>query len=165
MAGRFFTEALNQAVAPLLGTEAIPFDVPTGGSGFLNPRQLAGFVPQVQYSADGATADFTASVGELAGSGLCVLDLTGALTADAAVTTPTGADLEAGLIGGGFVGQSWVLRTINNSSAAHIWTLTGGSGVTIAGTATIAQNTWREWVCMVTGAGAVTMQNAGSGTN
>lgn len=160
---RFFTEALATA-GSVTGAELIPVDV-GGGSKCVTPAQLAAYTPQAQYSSDGATAGFTASVGELTGSGLCVLDLVGALAANSAVTTPTGADLEAGLIGGGVIGQSWVLRVINNSSASHVWTLTGGSGVTVAGTATIAQNTWREWVCKVTGAGAVTMQNAGSGTN
>jgi hypothetical protein len=114
--------------------------------------------------ADGATGDFVATVGEVVGATLVVLDLTGTLSADSNVTTPTAGSMIGALAGGGFVGESWTLRIVNNSSASHMWTLNGGSGVTVVGTAGVNQGDWREWAMEVTGANAVSATNIGGGT-
>ena len=47
----------------------------------------------------------------------------------------------------------------------NIATIAGGTGVTISGTATVANNTWRDFLCQITNTGtpAVTMTIMGSG--
>ena len=55
-----------------------------------------------------------------------------------------------------------ILGPVSQGNAAVWW---AGTGVTVTGTATIAQNTWREFVVTVTNVGtpAVTLQNVGTG--
>ena|ERR1700761_889202 len=62
--------------------------------------------------------------------------------------------------------MSWLLNIINTN--ASTLTLTGGAGVTISGTATIATNTSRNYLVTITnsaGSGAITLMNVGGGTN
>lgn len=168
MAKGFFTNGVAAAVAPLSGTEQLPADTAAGGSESITSEQLRQFaqsgpyVPGV-YSAATDTADFVATTGQLAGAQLVVLELTGVLAAGANITTPSATDLEATLPGA-LVGQSWVVRLVHSGSGAFAWTLVGGTGVTVAGTATVAQGDWREWLVTLTGAAAITMQSIGGGT-
>lgn len=159
---------------PLTGLETIPAD--TNLTGGLNPaseaittKQLSQYALQVfpvgQYAAATNTAAFTATTAQMVGAQTTVLDLTGTLTAGAAITTPTAAAIIAALPGGGYVGETYALKLINNSSGAFSWTLTAGSGVTVSGTATVAQNTSRTWLVTEATATTVTMQNIGAGTN
>jgi hypothetical protein len=53
---------------------------------------------------------------------------------------------------------------INNNTASGAITLTGGAGVTIGGTNTIAITTSRTYLATVTGPNSLTLQNIGSGT-
>jgi len=98
----------------------------------------------------------TWTAADIAGADYTVLATSGAT----ALTTPTAAQIIAA-VPGWEVGDSYRLRIYNTN--AGTLTLTGGTGVTITGTATLATNVWREYIVSYTGAGAVTMQNIGAG--
>ena len=173
---RYFTNGIIQvgtgSYLTLGGGEIIPADtgLPSPGSVGVTVNQLAQFAnagvfTKGVYGVDTATTSFTAGVSEVAGAGLVVLNLTGALAAGANVTTPAASDLIGDFPIAPLVGMSWVWRILNNSSGAFAWTVVAGAGVTLGGTATIGQNTWREFLFTVTGSAAVSLQNIGSGSN
>jgi hypothetical protein len=122
--------------------------------------------PSNAYHADSGNTAHVLTAANLTGaSSLVTLALTGALGAGANATTDTAANIIAAMPSPS-VGTTHRLRIINESSGAFSWTVVGGTGVTVTGTATIAQNTWREFVVTVTNVGtpAVTLQNVGTGT-
>lgn len=88
-------------------------------------------------------------------------DVTLASSGTTALTTPTAAQIIAA-VPNWAIGDSYRLRVINTN--AGVLTLTGGAGVTINGTATVAANTSRDFYVTYSAAGAVTFQNIGSGT-
>ena len=189
MTDRFFTNALSASGA-LAGTERVPFDVPAGGSKFLTPLQIEGYVeplviaatevallaargPTCQYSTASNTTDFTATAGEVGLASnvatapqLVVFNLTGALGAGGNLQLPTVASLVT-LLANAYNGQTWILRVLNNSSGAFSWTLTTNTGWTLSGTVAVAQNTFRDFLITITDAVAHTasLQNIGSGDN
>lgn len=116
-----------------------------------------------QYNTNAATTATTATVSQMAGANDCVLNMTGTLGAGANLTTPTATALISALFGPNspVIGSSWKVRILNTSGGAFTWTLVGGTGVTVNGTATIAQNTWREFQVTVSSATTLTMQNIG----
>ena len=61
------------------------------------------------------------------------------------------------------VGTSYLLR-ITNGQGTGTLTVTAGSNVTLTGTATIAINTWRDFVVTYTSATALVIQNIATGT-
>lgn len=137
-------------------------------SNVASPGQLclADGGPGAAYHADSNAAAHVLTAANLTGSSAeVVLALTGALAAGANATTDTAANIVAALPSAA-VGVSYKLRIINESSGAFSWTVVGGTGVTVTGTATIAQNTWREFIVKVTAMAtpAVTLQNVGTGT-
>ena len=77
-------------------------------------------------------------------------------------TTDTATNIIAA-IPGATVNASWKLRYVNRDN--NVATIAGGTGVTINGTATVASNTWRDFLCQITNVGtpAVTMTSMGSG--
>lgn len=120
----------------------------------------------VAYHADSTVGAHVLTAANLTGSSNdVILALTGTLAGAANATTDTAANIIAAMASAS-VGTSYRLRIINESTGAFSWTLVGGTGVTVTGTATIAQNTWREFVVKVTAVGtpAVTFQNVGTGT-
>jgi len=98
------------------------------------------------YNAATNTTSFTMTAAQMGltgvGSETAVLDCTGTLGSGQNITTLTAALMWAALAAP-VNGQAYVLRIINNSSGAFSWTLVGGTGVTINGTATIAQNVFQ----------------------
>ena len=62
------------------------------------------------------------------------------------------------------VGGTYHVRIINNQGTGTL-TVTAGSGVTLTGTATIAINTFRDFVITYTSATALVMQQVGIGTD
>lgn len=189
MTERFFTNNLAASGA-IGGAERIPFDVPAGGSKFLTPLQIEAYAEPLiiaatvavllaartatdKYSANTATAGFTAIGTDVAlpcdvatAIGTVILDLTGTLGAGASLQLPTVAALQSTLAES-YTGQTYILRIINNSSAAFVWTITTNTGWTLAGTVTIAQNTFRDFLVTIISAGSHTasLQNIGSGSN
>lgn len=130
-----------------------------------NPKGFKGQPqPAAAYTTSTATSATILTAAKLTGGGGEVyLAMTGTLAAGATATTDTAANIIAA-IPYAYVGQTYTLRIVNESSGAFAWTLAGGTGVTIVGTATIAQNTWREYVVTIATATTVTFQNVGTGT-
>ena len=182
-AAGFFTNGVPVAggvqypsTIPLTGVEQVPADTQLAAG--LNPQSEAVTTlqlvqaqdylgtPQDQFATATNTTGFTATTAQVVGAKLTVLSLTGTLGAGAALTTPTATAILAALPNAA-IGRTYTLRFINNSSANFAWTITAGTGVTVTGTATVAQNTFREYAVTVTAVGtpAVTLQNIGAGTN
>jgi hypothetical protein len=146
----------------------------------------ANVLAQSQYTASTQNGGVLAATA-LAGAGDAYVALSGNAGAQA-LTTDTGANIIAQLqtaVAAAYKANilssaanispppgvpnlfnlTWTLTIINNNSASGVVTLTGGTGVTIVGTNTLAISTSRVFVCTVTSATTVTLQNAGSGTN
>lgn len=128
------------------------------------------FQPNAKYGTNTAAAATTLTAAELTGGfSDVVLAMTGALAAAANATTDTAANILAAIPQGqAYVNYSYTLRIINESSGAFAWTVIGGTGVTVAGIASVAQNTWRDFMVTVTavgGAPTITLQSVGTGTN
>lgn len=121
------------------------------------------------YNTNTATSATTLTAAQMSGGAdKVVLDLTGTLTAAANATTDTATNIIAAIPQGQrYVGATYILRIINDSSGAYAWTVVAGSGVTLTGTATIAQHTWREFLVTLTNIStpAVSLQGIGTGTN
>jgi hypothetical protein len=104
----------------------------------------------------------TYTVAELMG-GLINRDCNGASRSD---VTPTAAALVAALPDGRTVGRSFRLHVRNTSSGAYTITLTAGTGITLSGTMTIAQNNGKDFRVYVTngasGSEAVTIYSLGT---
>lgn len=121
----------------------------------------------IDYNTDAATANKTLPAVELTGGAVeNVLVMTGTLTGGATATTDTAANIIAAIPQAQrYVGFTYKLRVINQSSGAFSWTVAGGTGVTVNGTKTIAQATWREFMVSIATATTITMQSIGTGTN
>lgn len=103
-----------------------------------------------------AAGNGTLAAGNMEGAAWCNLASSGAT----AMTTRTAAQLIAG-IPNAQIGMTYMLMIFNSNGGTL--TLTGGTGVTITGTATIATNIVRFYQVSITGAATVTMQNMGAG--
>ncbi len=122
--------------------------------------------PNAAYNTNSATAATTLTGAQMTGGFANVaLAMTGALAAAADATTDTAANIIAAVpVSQRYVGFTYVLRVINESSGAFAWTVVGGTGVTVTGTATVAQNTWREFMVSIATTTTVTLQSIGTGT-
>ena len=114
-------------------------------------------VPPAKYSTAALQAAAIPAA-NMSGGDFVVFDNTG--TTPATLTTDTAANIIAANPGWQ-VGQSYMLRIRNDSGSANTATIAGGTGVTVTGTATIAQYVARDFVVTYTGASAVTLQNVG----
>lgn len=122
-------------------------------------------LPATQYAALTNTTGFTlTAAGNEAGAQDCALALTGTLGSGQNVQSDTAANIVAA-IPNARVGQSYRLRIINASGGAFAWTLTTNTGMTLTGTMSIAQNTWRDFYVTLTSLTAVAIQSIGTGTN
>ncbi|MFB9123295.1 hypothetical protein E2553_00235 [Paraburkholderia dipogonis] len=127
----------------------------------MNPFQETG------YNAATNTTGFTAAPQQISGAAQNFLNLTGTLGAAANMQLPTVAALIAALpsvVQNNPVGLSFQLRVINSSSGAFAWTTTTNTGWTLAGTMSMAQNTWRDFIITITSATTATIQSVGTGT-
>lgn len=125
--------------------------VPTGG------------VPQTQYTAIATNTPATLTGAQMAGAGDVTVNMTAALAGAGTLNSATAAQIVAA-IPGAQPGFSYNLRVINSSSGNFAWTLTTATGITLTGTMTIAQNTWRDFYITLTSLTAVAIQNIGTGT-
>lgn len=116
-------------------------------------------IPNAQYATLNATTG-TLAAGLITGAAFCALLSSNA--APGAQTTRTAAQMLAD-VPGAAVGFSWVVRIIN--SGAGVFTLTADGSVTLTGTATVAQNTFRDFLFTITGATTATAVEIGKGTN
>jgi hypothetical protein len=115
-------------------------------------------LPAAKFTTGTTTTTFAA--GQLEGADYVVY--TNTQGTPGSIATRTAAQMIAG-IPNATVGQTYMLRVINGQGTG-VLTMTGGTGVTITGTATLAINSWRDFVVTITGTAALTMQNVGTGT-
>jgi hypothetical protein len=116
--------------------------------------------PIAKYSANTATTAATLSAASISGSSEVLVNMTGTLTAGAALTLPTVAQLVAAaptLVSG----ATYKLRILNTGAGAFAWTVTTATGWTLTGTMTVAQNTYRDFLVTMTSATTATLQSLG----
>lgn len=119
---------------------------------------LSSLAPAAKFTTGTTTTTFAA--GQLTGAAFTCYTNTQGTPGSIATRTATemfGDDAAA------VVGRVYVLRIVNGQGTGTL-TVTAGSGVTLTGTATVAANTWRDFVVTYTSATALTMQNVGTGT-
>ena len=151
------------------GSAAIYCDAEISSAGYLAFRTSAakgqGAVitkTVVQSESTASNVTYTAAV---LLSGYIIRDPAGSSRAD---VTPTAAQLVA-VVPSAAVNDSFRFIIKNAADASEPITLTGGTNVTITGTATIAQNNTKEWLCVLTNVGsgteAATIYSLGSWTH
>lgn len=93
--------------------------------------------------------------------GLILRDPNGAGRSD---VTPTATQILALFEGKATIGQGFRFTIRNTADAAETITVTAGSGVTLSGTMTIAQNNSKDFVAVITAIGtpAVTVYSLGT---
>jgi hypothetical protein len=111
-------------------------------------------LPAISYSTGTTLTTFTAA--EATGGALTVYNSTA--TTPGSIATPTAAAMFAAQPGA-YVGQQWVWRIINSSSAANTMTITADASVTLSGTTTytIAEFAYRDFAMKFTSATAANM--------
>lgn len=107
------------------------------------PIALFGVADEVYLASSGATALTTPSAAAIYAQAQLTLQL-------------------AGIVQPQVNGVNYDLRIINTNVGTL--TLTAGAGVTISGPATMATNTFRDYIVTITSQGAVTLQSVGAGT-
>lgn len=122
------------------------------------------FGPQTQYTAVSGNTPATLTGPQEAGSPDLTINMTAALAGAGTLNSATAAQIVAA-IPNAVVGYSYRMRIINSSSGNFAWTLTTNTGITLNGTMTIAQNTYRDFYVTLTSLTAVAIQSAGTGTN
>lgn len=143
-----------------MGQWSYPWNRPAAGN------QRGSFQPSLAYNTNAAVASATLPAANLTGGAVEVdLALTGTLTGAATATTDTAANIIAAIpVRQVYPGFTYKLRILNQSGGAFTWTVAGGTGVTVTGTATIAQNTHRDFLVKIgSNMTTVTLQNVGSG--
>lgn len=170
-----FTQTLTGGTGVTIATNIVPpltvasyqITFPTGTTATFNHVQTTPLItlPSTQYAALTNTTGFTlTAAGNEAGAQDCTLALTGTLGGAANVQSDTALDIVAA-VPNARAGTSYRLRVINASGANFAWTLTTNTGMTLTGTMSIAQNTWRDFYVTLTSLTAVTIQSIGTGTN
>ena len=120
-------------------------------------------INQTQYTAISNTANTLLTSAQMAGGALTTINMTGALGSSASLSTATAASLLPS-IPNVTIGTSYALRIINSSTGAFAWNLAANTGISISGTASISQNTWRDFYVTVNSASSVALQSIGVGT-
>lgn len=118
-------------------------------------------VTPAQFST-AALAAGTLAAGLITGAAMTVLQNTGATPG--AQTVRTAAQLLADF-SQARVGMSYVLRIVNTGAGTLTLTADGGATVTITGTATVATNTFRDYIVTFNTATTATIQSVGSGVS
>ena len=111
------------------------------------------------YATD-AGSTTTLAAAKVAGADNVVLRSSGGTAPT--LTMPAGTDLIAAMPNWQ-IGSTYRLRVINNNSGQL--TLANSTGVTLTGTLTLAQNTWRDFIMTMATATTVTGQAVGTGTD
>jgi hypothetical protein len=119
--------------------------------------------PAAQSTFNSSSQTPTYLAANVTGGEQTYLILTGSPGGGVTGTLDTTANILAAL-NSPAAGYSYVLRVINHGLGQTV-TLTAGDGsTTINGTATIATNTWRDFVVAVATASTLTLQSVGIGT-
>lgn len=122
---------------------------------------LLDVIPTAQFTTAALTAG-TLAVGTITGAGFTVLTNTGATPG--AQTVRTAAQMLADFPGIR-VGDSYQLRIVNTGAGTLTLTADAGPTVTITGTATVAQNVFRDYIVTFNTAATATIQSVGSGVS
>lgn len=158
----------------LNGKERLHIDHGGNQVGDASVEEIAAYVSKFNMqpsivNAIAATAGAVIPAADIAGAQEAYVTRSGP-TANFTDTTDTAANIIAALPqnvqSGGALGTTWTMRIVNNSGFTE--TVQGGTGVTVTGTATLATNTFRDFVVKVTSIGAsaaVSLTSVGSGTN
>ena len=104
----------------------------------------------------------TLAAGAITGAAFVILQNTGATPG--AQTVRTAAQMLADF-SQARVGMSYMLRIVNTGAGTLTLTADGGGTVTITGTATVAQNVFRDYNVTFNTATTATIQSVGSGTS
>lgn len=115
-----------------------------------------GITQNSKYTTNTTTTTFAA--GQLTGANITVYDSTA--TTPGSIATRTAAEMFADI--GATAGQTYLLIVRNSSGSANTMTITAGTGVTLTGTMTVAQNVSRVFVVTITSATAITIQSIGT---
>jgi hypothetical protein len=121
--------------------------------------------PEAVYNTNAATAAATLTGANIVGASTeVVLGMTGTFSGAAAITLPTVAALLVAQPNFQ-TGASYILRIIN-IAAGFTLTVTTNTGWTVNGTATIASQSFRDFIVTVTSVAnaTATIQNIGSGS-
>lgn len=118
-------------------------------------------IPGAQFTT-AALSVGTLAAGSITGAAFTVLRNTGATPG--AQTVRTAAQMLADFPGAQ-VGYSYMLRIINTGAGVFTLTADAGPTVTITGTATVAQNTFRDYIVTFNTATTATIQSVGSGVS
>jgi hypothetical protein len=138
--------------------------LPVGGSLFFSCAVTGSWkssgrnVPDAKFTTNTTTTTFAA--GQLTGAPF--VNYTNTQGTPGSIATRTATQMFAD-DPNARVGNSYLLR-ITNGQGTGTLTVTAGVGVTLTGTATIALNTWRDFVVTYTSATALVMQNIATGT-
>lgn len=106
------------------------------------------------YHVDTSTAAETMTGSEISGGSITAVSFTGTFAGAAAITLPTTANLFAAMpasIVANPVGNSWLLRILNQTGGGFTLTVTTNTGWTVNGTMTIATATWRDFIVTLSG--------------
>jgi hypothetical protein len=117
-----------------------------------------------QYTAIATNTPATLTGAQMAGASDVTINMTATLGGAGTLNSATAVQIVAA-IPYAQPGFSYNLRIINSSGANFAWTLTTATGITLNGTMTIAQNTFRDFYVTVTSLTAVAIQSIGTGTN
>lgn len=147
------TLSANVAIRIATGTTVV-FTCPVAGTWFASPTPL----PYAKFSTINVTVG-TLAVGNITGAAF--VNLTSTNATPGTQTTRTATEMFADTPNAR-VGDVYMLRITN--TGAGVFTLAAGSGVTLTGTATIAQNVFSEFTVTFTSATALTIQKVGQGT-
>jgi hypothetical protein len=123
----------------------------------------AASLPNTQFTALSGGTPLTLTGANMAGANSVIINLTNTLGGAGTLNSATAAQIIAAWPNAQ-IGESYLMRVINSSAGAFAWTLTTATGVTLTGTMSIAQNTWRDFQVTMTGAATVTIQQIGTGT-
>lgn len=122
----------------------------------INPKKTALVANTASAAATLAASSLTQA------DNINVVNMTGSLAGGAVLTLPTVANYLAALPFANLNNGS-VLRIMNSSAGNFAWTITANGSFTVAGTATVAQNTWRDMNLVVVNGTSVTATDMGGG--
>jgi hypothetical protein len=118
-------------------------------------------LPPAQYNTLNATTG-TLAAGLASGAAVTVIKSSNAVPGAQAMRTVAQVIAD---IPGGYVGMKWLLRIVNTGAGTLTLATDGSAQWTMTGTMTVAQNTFRDFVCQITGATTGTVTEIGTGTD
>lgn len=121
------------------------------------PQGVGQLIQDITVTTEATADNVTYTAAELLG-GLILRDPAGGARSD---VSPTAALIIAAITQAG-AGNAFDFTIRNTADAAETITLTAGTGVTLSGTMTIAQNNSKRFLCLVTAATTVTIYSLGT---